>query len=87
MPSRTAYHGHITFADDVTSGVLTTLRRVLRELTPRMLSRYTRIDYDRELALVATVQNISRELDPEQVRALKKAALRASWNLGFKGEF
>ncbi|MCY1434402.1 beta-ketoadipate pathway transcriptional regulator, PcaR/PcaU/PobR family [compost metagenome] len=39
------------------------------------------------VALVATVQNISRELDPEQVRALKKAALRASWNLGFKGEF
>ncbi|MGF7111513.1 DNA-binding IclR family transcriptional regulator [Pseudomonas laurylsulfatiphila] len=37
--------------------------------------------------MVATVQNISRELDPEQVRALKKAALRASWNLGFKGEF
>lgn len=31
VPSRTAYHGHITFADDVTSGVLTTLRRVLRE--------------------------------------------------------
>lgn len=39
------------------------------------------------VALVAAVQNISRELDPEQVRALKKAALRASWNLGFKGEF
>lgn len=31
VPPRTAYHGHITFADDVTSGVLTTLRRVLRE--------------------------------------------------------
>jgi len=28
---------------------------MLRELTPRMLERYTRIDYDRELALVATV--------------------------------
>jgi acetyltransferase len=27
---------------------------MLRELTPRMLSRYTRIDYDRELALIAT---------------------------------
>lgn len=39
------------------------------------------------VALVATVQNISRELNPEQVRALKKAALRASWNLGFKGDF
>src|SRR5690606_3693564 len=31
VPSRTAYHGHITFADDVTSGVLTTLRRIQRE--------------------------------------------------------
>lgn len=29
---------------------------MLRELTPRMLARYTRIDYDRELALVAAVQ-------------------------------
>ncbi|MBV6272445.1 GNAT family N-acetyltransferase [Alcaligenaceae bacterium CGII-47] len=29
---------------------------MLRELTPRMLARYTRIDYDRELALVATVR-------------------------------
>ncbi|WP_323011887.1 GNAT family N-acetyltransferase [Castellaniella sp.] len=29
---------------------------MLRELTPRMLARYTRIDYDREVALVATVQ-------------------------------
>lgn len=29
---------------------------LLRELTPSMLARYTRIDYDRELALVATVQ-------------------------------
>lgn len=29
---------------------------MLRELTPRMLARYTHIDYDRELALVATVQ-------------------------------
>jgi acetyltransferase len=28
---------------------------MLRELTPRMLARYTRIDYDRELALVATI--------------------------------
>lgn len=28
---------------------------MLRELTPRMLARYTTIDYDRELALVATV--------------------------------
>lgn len=29
---------------------------MLRELTPSMLARYTRIDYDREVALVATVQ-------------------------------
>ncbi|MER1941060.1 GNAT family N-acetyltransferase [Castellaniella sp. FW104-16D08] len=29
---------------------------MLRELTPRMLARYTRIDYDREVAFVATVQ-------------------------------
>lgn len=29
---------------------------MLRELTPRMQARYTRIDYDREMALVATVQ-------------------------------
>ncbi|HLS42291.1 MAG TPA: GNAT family N-acetyltransferase [Paenalcaligenes sp.] len=28
---------------------------MMRELTPQMLARYTRIDYDRELALVATV--------------------------------
>ena len=39
------------------------------------------------LALVATVQAIHRQTDPEQVRALKKAALRTSWNMGFKGEF
>jgi acetyltransferase len=30
---------------------------MLRELTPAMLARYTRIDYDRELALVAAVQS------------------------------
>ncbi|MCQ9615423.1 GNAT family N-acetyltransferase [Paenalcaligenes niemegkensis] len=29
---------------------------MMRELTPQMLSRYTRIDYDRELALVAVVK-------------------------------
>lgn len=29
---------------------------MLRELTPAMLARYTRIDYDRELAMVAAVQ-------------------------------
>ena len=35
---------------------------MLRELTPRMLARYTRIDYHRELALVATVQESNPEL-------------------------
>jgi len=39
------------------------------------------------VALVATVQNIAREASVDQVQALKKAALRASWNLGFKGTF
>lgn len=34
---------------------------MLRELTPRMLARYTRIDYHRELALVATVQEPNPE--------------------------
>jgi acetyltransferase len=29
---------------------------MMRELTPRMLARYTQIDYDRELALVATTE-------------------------------
>ena len=29
VPSRTSYHGHITFADDVTAGVLAMLRRSL----------------------------------------------------------
>jgi len=29
---------------------------MMRELTPRMLARYTQVDYHRELALVATVQ-------------------------------
>ncbi|HLS50385.1 MAG TPA: GNAT family N-acetyltransferase, partial [Burkholderiaceae bacterium] len=29
---------------------------MLRELTPQMLSRYTRIDYDRELAIVAAMR-------------------------------
>jgi IclR family KDG regulon transcriptional repressor len=38
------------------------------------------------VALVATVQDISRETNLEHVRALKKAALRVSWNLGFKGD-
>lgn len=29
---------------------------MMRELTPRMLARYTQVDYDRELALVATTE-------------------------------
>lgn len=33
---------------------------MMRELTPRMLSRYTQLDYDRELALVATVESAER---------------------------
>lgn len=34
---------------------------MLRELTPRMLARYTSIDYDRELALVATISQPNPE--------------------------
>lgn len=41
---------------------------MLRELTPRMLARYTRIDYHRELALVATIQ----EPNPEHRGRLKE---------------
>ena len=33
----------------------------LRELTPQMLARFTQIDYDREMAFVATVQEGARE--------------------------
>jgi acetyltransferase len=41
---------------------------MLRELTPRMLARYTRIDYDRELALVATVMvpNLEHRGHPQE---------------------
>ena len=35
---------------------------MMRELTPRMLSRYTQVDYDRELALVATVRSRDSDL-------------------------
>ncbi len=35
----------------------------LRELTPRMLARFTQIDYDREMALIATVERDSREVE------------------------
>lgn len=35
----------------------------LRELTPQMLMRFTQIDYDREMAFVATVQAQARELE------------------------
>jgi acetyltransferase len=34
----------------------------LRELTPQMLARFTQIDYDREMALVATVGEDEREI-------------------------
>ena len=35
----------------------------LRELTPSMLVRFTQIDYDREMAFVATIQHEGRELE------------------------
>lgn len=34
---------------------------MMRELTPRMLARYTQVDYHRELALVATVESLDGE--------------------------
>jgi acetyltransferase len=34
----------------------------VRELSPSMLSRFTQIDYDREMALVATVEEGGKEL-------------------------
>ncbi|EJM63232.1 transcriptional regulator [Pseudomonas sp. GM49] len=37
------------------------------------------------LAIVGTVQHIPRELPTVQVDALRRAALRISWNLGYKG--
>ena len=46
---------------------------MMRELTPRMLARYTQVDYDRELALVATVKGRGAQgasddpTQPEQV--------------------
>lgn len=35
----------------------------LRELTPRMLARFTQIDYDREMALIATVERDGVEME------------------------
>lgn len=35
----------------------------LRELTPRMLARFTQIDYDREMALIATIQRGGSEIE------------------------
>jgi acetyltransferase len=32
---------------------------MMRELTPRMLARYTQVDYHRELALVATIESLA----------------------------
>ena len=34
---------------------------MMRELTPRMLARYTQVDYHRELALVATIASLERD--------------------------
>jgi acetyltransferase len=35
----------------------------LRELTPRMLARFTQIDYDREMALIASVERDGAEIE------------------------
>jgi len=35
----------------------------LRELTPKMLARFTQIDYDREMALIATVEHDGAEVE------------------------
>jgi len=35
----------------------------MRELTPRMLARFTQIDYDREMAFVATIVENGREVE------------------------
>ena len=35
----------------------------LRELTPKMLVRFTQIDYDREMALIATVERDGQEIE------------------------
>lgn len=35
----------------------------LRELTPKMLARFTQIDYDREMALIATVEREGTEIE------------------------
>lgn len=35
----------------------------LRELTPKMLARFTQIDYDREMALIATVERDGMEVE------------------------
>jgi len=37
---------------------------MMRELTPRMLSRYTQLDYHRELALVAVIDAANAQQDP-----------------------
>ena len=34
---------------------------MMRELTPRMLARYTQVDYHRELALVATIESLDHD--------------------------
>jgi acetyltransferase len=40
---------------------------MMRELTPRMLSRYTHVDYNREIALVATCKRVSQQGHPHEV--------------------
>lgn len=37
--------------------------RALHELTPEMLVRFTQIDYDLEMALIATVEEMDREIE------------------------
>lgn len=39
-----------------------TLRDAVRELSPRMLSQLTRVDYNRHLALIAVTERGGREL-------------------------
>lgn len=40
---------------------------MMRELTPRMLSRYTHVDYNREIALVATCKRVNEQGQPHEV--------------------
>ena len=40
---------------------------MMRELTPRMLSRYTHVDYHREVALVATCKIVGEDGLPHEI--------------------